>query len=162
MSRVIRGYWFYLLLPILLAAAWFISTAPGAVAKPHVLERVLLFDFLICLPGLYFVFLRSKVGPKAALLRTAVLAGTGLWAASRLLPPGEGDILPWLAWLRYVALPLLIAIELFAFIAVMKHLYSDTPDEAHLIASGFPPLIARALLAEARFWKRVAGWLAGR
>lgn len=155
MTRFIRGNWFYLILPVLLAAAWSLSISSEAASQPQLLERVYLFDFAIGLPALYFVFLRKRVSRRAALLRTLTLAGTGIWVASWLMPADEGEILPWLAWLRYVALPLLIAVELIAAAALLRYAYGEAPDEKRLIEQGMPPLIARAILAEARFWRRV-------
>lgn len=155
----VKENWFYVLLPFLMLGAWLMASTPESLADPVMTERVLLFDALISLPLLYFLFLRSRASLRVTLLRVAALAGSGVWFASWLMPEGSGQILPWLSWLRYVALPVLIGIELIALVAVVRHVYGDTPDEAHLIALGMPPIIAKAMLAEARFWKRVFAWL---
>lgn len=118
-----------------------------------------LFDFALGLPAMYYLFLRDRVSRRAALVRTFALAGTGIWVASWLMPAGEGDILPWLAWIRYVALPLLVAIELAAAVALLRYAYGEAPDKTHLIEQGMPPMLARAILAEARFWRRIWCWL---
>lgn len=161
MATTIRANWFYVLLPFLLLAAWALSISPVAVRDPIVLERVFLFDFLISLPLLYFLFLRKRVSRRVAILRVAALAASGVWLASVLMPEGTGQILPWLAWLRYLALPLLIGVELIALVAVVRHAYGAEPDEGYLIAQGLPPILAKAMLAEARFWKRAFRWLRG-
>ena len=155
----LKANWFYALLPLLLLAAWMVASTPESLADPVILERVLLFDALITLPLLYFLFLRRRAGMRVTLLRMAALAGTAVWFAAWLMPEGTGQILPWLSWLRYVALPVLIGIELIAVVAVVRHVYGAKPDEAHLIAQGVPPAIAKVMLAEARFWKRVFAWL---
>lgn len=155
MTRFIGDNWFYLILPVLLAAAWSLSISPEAITQPQLLEGVYLFDFAIGLPALYFLFLRKRMSLQAALLGTLALAGTGLWFASWLMPAGKGEILPWLAWLRYVALPALIIIELVAAAALLRYAYGEAPDENRLIEQGMPPLLARAILAEARFWRRI-------
>lgn len=162
MVRVLRANWFYLLLPFLLLAAWSLSRTPEAVADPLLLERVLLVDCLISLPVLYFLFLRRHATLRAAIIRSAVLAGAGLWFAGYLMPAGEGQILPALGWVRMAALPLLILLELAAFIAIMRVVYSDTPDEEQLVRQGVPPLVIKLMLAEARFWKKVWRFLSGR
>lgn len=162
MLKTVRTNWFYLLLPLLLLAAWSLSRSPEALADPLLLERVLLVDCLVSLPALYFLFLRRHTTLRAALLRSAALAGAGLWFAGYLMPSGEGQILPALGWLRMAALPLLIMVEAAAFIAIMRVVYSNAPDEEQLTRQGVPPLIVKALLAEARFWKAVWRWLSGR
>ena len=78
------------------------------------------------------------------------------------MPAGEGQILPALGWVRMAALPVLLFIEIVAFIAIMRVVYSDAPDEEQLVEQGLPPLVAKALLAEARFWKVVWRVLSGR
>lgn len=162
MIGIARNHWFYLILPILLLAAWSLSVSPEAMADPVSLERVYLFDFGIFLPLLYFLYLRPRFSLRASLVRTFALLGSGIWIASVLMPDGAGTVLPWLAWLRVVALPLLIAIELAAFVAIMRHIYGETPDEQTLVDQGMPPIVVKALLAEARFWKRVWSWFVQR
>lgn len=161
MIAILRKNWFYFVLPFLLLAAWLLSQSPAALRDPILLERVLVFDSLISLPVLYFLFLRKRMPGRATALRVAALAGSGVWLASLAMPAGSGQILPWLAWMRYVALPILIGVELIAVIAVIRHVYGSEPDKRFLIAQGMPPILAKAMLAEARFWKRVARWVRG-
>ena len=157
-----RRHWFYLLLPLWLAAGWNLSVTPEAVADPVMMERVFLFDFGLFLPVLYFLFLKSRVTLRAAVLRSVALAAAGLALAAWLLPAGTGQVLPVLAWLRWVALPAIIVIELAALVAVVRYVYGGDPKEQTLVDQGMPPIIARLMIAEARFWKRVFAWLAGR
>ena len=158
----LREYWFYCLLPVWALAAWQISVAPEALAAPLSTERVFLFDFGIFLPVLYFVYLRKRVGAKAAALRSAGIAAAGLALAAWLMPAGEGQVLPWLAWLRWTALPAIIVVELAALVAITRYVYSDRADERQLVEKGMPPIVAKLMLAEARFWKRVWAALSGR
>ncbi|GAA4040327.1 hypothetical protein [Parerythrobacter jejuensis] len=160
MARV-KQNWFYLLLPFALLAAWQVSLSSQTLANPVLTERVYLFDFGVFLPALYWLFLRGKVSSKAAALRALALAGAGLSFAAYLNPPATGEVLPLLSWLRWVALPVLVAIELAALIAITRYAYGANPEEERLIEQGMPPLLAKALLAEARFWKRVFAWLFG-
>lgn len=139
MLKVLRTNWFYLLLPFLLLAAWSVSRTAEALANPLLLERVLLVDCLVSLPALYFLFLRRHATLRAAIIRSAALAGAGLWFAGYLMPDGEGQILSGLGWLRMMALPLLILIDGAAFIAIMRVVYSDGPDEEQLVRQGVPP-----------------------
>lgn len=157
-----RRHWFYLLLPLWLAAGWNLSVSTDAVADPLMMERVFLFDFGVFLPVLYFLFLKSRVTVKAAVLRSLGLAAGGLALAAWLMPEGTGQILPVLAWLRWVALPVIIAIELAALVAVVRYVYGESPNEQTLIDQGIPPVVVKLMLAEARFWKRVFRWLTGK
>lgn len=161
MIRTLRAQWFYILLPLAVAVEWSLALTPDAMAEPRMLEATLPFDLAIFLPALYFLFLRGRVTLKAALLRTAALAGSGIWLAAWLMPAGEGVVLPWLEWVRYVALPLLIAVELIAAAAILRHVYGETPSVHQLIDQGLPKPMAKLILAEARFWKRVLRWLRG-
>ena len=158
----IRSNWFYILLPFLLLAAWQVSTSPLASEQPLMLERVFLIDFAIVLPALYFVFLRTRHALKPSLIRAFALAGAGTAFAAFLMPKGEGQVLPLLAWLRYVMLPFLILLEGAVLIAVAKASFAAEPDEAALIEKGIPPLVVKAMIAEARFWKAVWRFMTGR
>lgn len=157
-----RTSWFYLLLPFWLFSAWSLSQMPEVARDPLLLERVLLFDFAVFLPLLYLFSLRGRLRPFGILVRCIGLALAGLWFAGWLMPQGEGQIIPWLRWLRRLFLPIAIVIEVVAFLAIMKIAYSAEPDEAKLLASGLPRWVARALIAEARFWRWVWRNLSGR
>lgn len=154
-GRAALGNWFYLLLPGLLFAAWSLSFTPEAMADPVMLERVLLVDFLISLPLLYALFLRGTLPPLRIALRCGGLALAGLWLAALLIPDGEGQVLPHLAWLRAIALPIIIAIELLALIAIVKLAFAAEPDEAKLASFNLPRPLIRLMILEARLWKWV-------
>ena len=154
MVRSVKNYWFYLLLPVCLMVGWTLSIQPETLADPIVSERVFLFDFCLFLPVLYFLYLRRGIGAKAGVIRALALMGAGIWFAGFLLPV-DGEILPALGLLRWIAVPILIEIELAAFVALMRYLYGSEPEIDGLIKQGVPPIIARLLIAEARFWRRV-------
>lgn len=160
--RAITGYWFYWLLPFCVIGAWQLSLTPQSLADPVMTERVFLIDTVLLLPLLYFLYLRSRVTLKAALVRAFALGAAGVSYSAWLMPDGAGQVLPFLAWLRWIALPLIIALELAAFVALMRYIYGSDPCEEKLIAQGMPPLLVRLLLIEARFWKRVFAALTGR
>ena len=162
MARRLADHWFYALLAVCLFAAWRVSLLPHTLSDPITTERVYLIDFALLLPLIYAFYLRSRVPVKAVIVRSLALGAAGISYAAWLMPEGTGEVLPFLAWLRWVAMPLVIAIELAAFVALMRYLYGSEPREEELIAQGIPPLVVRLLLAEARFWKRVFRFLAGR
>lgn len=162
MAKTITGYWFYWLLPPLLLSAWQLSTLPDTLANPLLTERIYLFDFGLFLPTLYFIYLRSRVALKAAIIRSLALAGAGIAFAAWLMPDGTGQVLPFLSWLRWTALPLIILLEVGAFIALVRYLYGTDPQKDELVAQGIPPLVVKAMLMEARFWKRVYALMRGK
>lgn len=161
LTGAVSRYWFYGVLAFAVIAAWQVSVTPETMVNPLLTERIYLFDFGVFLPLLYFWFLRRTVAVKAAAIRAFALASAGIAYAAWLMPDGMGQLLPFLSWLRWVALPLIILIELAAFVAVMRYVYGSDPKEEELVAQGLPPVLARLLLMEARFWKRVFAFLAG-
>lgn len=162
MIRAFSNTWFYWLLVPCVFAAWQLSLTPETVADPIITERVFLLDFALLLPLLYFVFLRSRVPPRAAILRSLALGAAGISYAAWLMPEGTGQLLPFLSWLRWTVLPVIILIELAAFVALMRYLYGSEPKEEELVKQGIPAPVVKLLLIEARFWKRVFRFLAGR
>ena len=162
MLRFARNYWFYFLLPPLLLVAYAVSRMPESLAAPAFTERVFLFDFLIFLPAIYYVFLRSRFSKRTSIIRAGALGLTGLWFAGWLMPEGTGEIIPRLEWLRALALPFFIVFELAVFAALMRYVFGDAPDEQKLISMGVPPFLVKALLLEVRFWKAVWAFLAKR
>lgn len=159
--RKLAAHWFYILLAVGLGAAWHLAGTAEAIAAPGTLERVFLFDFGVFLPFVYFLYLRTRNTLRVSIMRALALAGAGLAYAAYLMPEGSGAVLPTLAWLRYIALPLLILFELGALIAITKYAFGAEPEKEHLIKQGVPPLMAKMMLAEARFWKRIYSLIFG-
>ena len=150
---------------------WFIPAAllilSGAIVSTHtadwatearLLESALLFDLAILLPLLFWVCYRLKA--KAMAIRSVALACGGIWLATYLVPSEHQSLLPYVAILRYVAIGLLIYIE----IRVVAALYWSvvlgrvSPDHAadHLVReAGIPQPLAAIMAKEAQFWKRL-------
>lgn len=150
-----REYWFYLLLPFCLMAGLGLSRDALAIQRPLDFERVLMLDFFLILPTIYFFYLRKSMPLRGAFLRSLGLAGLGLWFAAWLMPAGEGQVIPQLAWLRYLSMPFIILVEIGVAVSLLRYIYGEAPDEQKLIDQGVPPLVVKALLMEARFWKEV-------
>lgn len=162
MTRAITGYWFYWLLAFCAFAAWQVSLTPDAIADPITTERVFLLDTVLILPALYFVYLRPRVALRAAILRSLAIGAAGISYAAWLMPEGTGQVLPFLSWLRWTALPLVIVIELAALLALVRYLFGSEPQEETLVAQGIPPLVVKLMLMEAQFWKRVFRFVTGK
>lgn len=162
MTKAIKEYWFYCMLALCFFSAWQLSMMPESLADPITTERVFLVDFALLLPFFYFLYLRRRVPLKAAIIRSLALGAAGISFAAWLMPDGTGQVLPFLSWLRWIALPLVLVIEAAAFVALMRYVYGSDPQEAELVKQGMPPVIVKLLLMEARFWKRVFRLLTGK
>jgi hypothetical protein len=145
--------WFLLLLPALLGAAFLLAkTAPADPA----LERVFLFDALVTVPFLYFLCYRGTLGRWQMALRLLALACAGIWAAGRLVPDETQAILPQLGWARALGLAVIALFEVRLLVLAVRLAFSGRADaEALAAATGAPPILARLMLLEARFWRWV-------
>ena len=145
--------WFLLALPCLLAVSFLFVRSPSS-AGP--IEAVTLFDWCVSVPLLYFRCYRRSLPLRQMALRLVALGCGGLWLASRLVPSEAQDILPHLGWLRTAGLIVLGLIELKLLVLATRMAFSGKADAARLAAStGTPPLLAKLMLAEARFWQAV-------
>jgi hypothetical protein len=119
-------------------------------------EAVTLFDWMITVPALYFLCYRSTLSVKAMALRLIALACLGVWIASWLVPAAAQEVLPNLSWPRTVGLAALALIELRLLVLALKLAFSDRADAETLTQrTGAPPVLAKLMLLEARFWKAV-------
>ena len=150
---------------------WFIPAALlilcGAIVSSHtadwatearLLESALVFDLAILLPLLFWVCYRFQA--KAVALRSVALACGGIWLATYLVPSEHQPLLPYVAVLRYVAIALLVYIEIRIAAALYWSVVLGrvTPDDAadHLVReAGIPRPLAVIMAKEANFWKRV-------
>ena len=155
-----RQNWFYLLLPLWLTAALaFRATYPWA-DQAALGEAATVFDWCLFMPALYALCYR-RLPRRALLLRTIGIACGGLWLAGRIVPdPAEMILKDW-GWLRHAGIAVVALFEGLAMIAVLRILFGAAPDPAKLERQGVPPVIARAMLAEARFWRWVWARLRG-
>src|SRR3546814_288093 len=80
-----------------------------------------------------------------------------LWVAAKLVPVDSQLIIPYLSWLRYAGLAILLLIEIRLALILFKLVFKPDTTESQLQESGMPPLLAKAALLEARFWRWVFG-----
>jgi hypothetical protein len=148
--------WFLLVLPLLLAVSWLFTRSVDWGTSAGAAEAVTLFDWMVSIPLLYFLCYRRKVRGKAMAIRLAALACLGVWIASRFVPAEAQDLLPHLTWPRTAGLVVLALIELRLLVLALKMAFSGTASAEELAGrSGAPPLLAKLMLAEARFWQAV-------
>lgn len=158
----IAGNWFWLLFPILLAisfglAQWELWAARGAAA-----EAVLLFDWCVTVPALYAICYRA-MPPKRLLLRVLALACFGVWLVSWIVPEDAQRVVSQFAWARWAGLAVLALVELRVLAAAIRIAFSGKGTAADIEkASGAPPLIAKLMMLEVRFWRAVWKFIRGR
>lgn len=160
-GAIATRHWFYLLLPIWLAAAWQFRSSHPWITQPALGEAITLFDWCVFVPATFAICYRAM--PRRALaIRILSLMCGGLWLSGRLVPADAQAILHDWGGIRWIGLALLVLLEVAATAAMLRVVFGATPDEAALHRQGIPPLVARLMIAEARFWRRLWAWLTGR
>ncbi|UUL81917.1 hypothetical protein [Sphingomonas qomolangmaensis] len=99
---------------------------------------------------------------RALLIRLLALVCGGIWIAGLVVPASAQTILPQLGWLRMIGIAVLVVAEAFVIIAALRVVFGADPDAQQLERQGIPPLLARLMLAEARFWRWLWSRLRGR
>lgn len=156
-----RNHWFYLLLPIWLAAALAFRTTHDWAEQPAFGEATTLIDWCLFVPALYALCNRH-MPRRALLLRTLAIACGGIWIAGKIVPDAAQFILQDLGWFRVIGMAVLVLFEAFAVVAILRVLFGATPDPRALERHGIPPLLVKLMLAEARFWRWVWTRLQGK
>ena len=151
-------HWFIPAALLILCGAFVSSHTADWVTEARLLESALLFDLAILLPLLFWVCHRFQA--KAVAMRSVALACGGIWLATYLVPSEHQSLLPYVAVLRYVAIALLVYIEIRIAAALYWSVVLGrvTPDDAahHLVReAGIPRPLAVIMAKEAHFWKRV-------
>lgn len=155
-----RAHWFFLVAPFVMAADVYVALdARGEIDR--LIEAGLLFDLAVLLPCLYWLCYRGR-GRKAA-VRAAALCCLGIWAALKLVPEAEHELLIYVAPLRYVGIAALVWLELEVIIAIYRTAFkggsaNEVAAQAQESAD-LPPWAARLLAREALFWRGAWHWL---
>lgn len=155
-TDVLRMHWFFAAAPLVLAA----DVGVGLSARgemDRVIEAGLLFDLAVLIPTLYWLCYRKR--GKRAFVRAAALACLGIWAALKLVPEPERDLLNYVAPIRYAGLAALAWLEIVVVLAIYKTVFRrGSVDDAIAQAPADMPAWAVKLLAlEAKFWVKVWG-----
>lgn len=156
-----KRHWFYLLLPLWVLASVNLHFSFEWTAQPRAGELATLFDWVVFVPALYALCYRGTLSGRALAIRLLAFACSGVWIAGKVVPdPAEGLLLQW-GWLRGVGVTALVAVEGLAMLAVLRVAFSANPDPLELERQGIPPIVAKMMLAEARFWRWIWGKLHG-
>lgn len=154
-KRWAAGNWFVLLLPFLLLASFLFTRTVEWQGEARIAEAVMIFDWCVSVPLLFFLCYRKTMPLGQMLVRLAALTCLGVWIAARLVPPDFQSLLPQLGWARMAGLAVLVLIELRLMVAAFRLVFSNTATADDLTGAGIPPFIARLMLTEARFWRAV-------
>ncbi|MGC6398977.1 hypothetical protein ACNI3Q_00165 [Sphingomonas sp. FW199] len=160
-ASVISRNWFYALLPVwLLASMGFRVTHPWD-AQPQLGEAVTLFDWCVFIPITFAICYRS-MSRRALTLRLVALMCGGIWLAGKLVPVNAQNLLQDIGGMRWVGLSVLLLFEIAALVAMLRVVFGATPDPRVLQEQGIPPIIAKLMIAEAKFWRWLWGRLTGK
>jgi hypothetical protein len=151
----LKENWVLVAVPVLLLVEWLVVRDVGG-EMGRFLEAVVLFDLCVFMPLLYVLCYRNKVPRSQLVLRAVALACLGIYVATYLVPEPIQAILPELGVLRMVGLAVLMLIELRLLIAAIRIVWGrDGSVEQVQAASGAPHWMARLMVVEARFWRRL-------
>lgn len=151
-----REKWFFLIaLPLAIAIEWVFARSLDWSAYPRS-EWVALFDLCVFMPLLYLAAFTSELTRKARLLRCLGIAGTGLFAASFIVPEPNQFIIGELSAVRKVAMVGIVAFEGWVLWKVIGAVYRQNADAKTLEREfAMPEWIAKLMVLEAKFWKAV-------
>lgn len=155
-TNALRLHWFFLIAPLVLATDLYVGlSARGEVDR--LLEAGLMFDLVVLVPSLYWLCYRR--GGKKAITKAAALAFLGIWAALKLVPETERDLLNYVAPLRYVGLAALAWLELIVVLEIYKAVFKGGTVEEVVsqTSADIPSWVVRLLAIEANLWRKVWG-----
>jgi hypothetical protein len=149
-----RRNWFFMAFAGVLASSYGFARSSAFLAQGG--EAAIIADLCLTAPLLYCWCYWGELSRRQLAMRAAALACLGVWVAARLIPAAEQMILPHLSWARTAGLVVLALIEVRVLIAVLQLVFSPTATvEGVSVRSGAPPMVARLMLMEARFWRSV-------
>ena len=162
-ARWSRDNWFILALPLLLACSLLLTRATDWESEARAIEAVTLFDWCVTVPLLYALCYRRRMPMKRLAVRVLALACLGVWTAAQLVPVGAQILLADLGWVRIAGLCVLLLVELRLLVAALRIAFSTGATAERIAeASGAPPMLAKLMLLEARFWRAVWRLFRGR
>jgi len=155
-TNPLRLHWFFVIAPLIVAVDLYVGLSTRGEID-HLIEAGLLFDLVILVPSLYWLCYRQR--GKKAIIKAAALACLGIWAALKLVPEPERDLLNYVAPLRYVGLAALVWLELVVVLAIYKAVFKggSVAEAASRAPADMPPWVAKLLAIEANFWLKVWG-----
>ncbi len=152
--KVFCSNWFYIygILSYLFLLCWFSGLALNPPAQPERLWYVCLWigTFLVA-----FLTCYRPCSPKRTFLRCLTLGGSALWLAQATLPGVSSGLPAHTRWLRTAEVCLVLICEGTILVAILRVSFGRDCDPRSLEAHGIPSVLARLMIAEARFWRHV-------
>jgi hypothetical protein len=158
MMTTLKRNWFWPLILLLTAAAWSISRTLST-AELVGWENAVLMDVFVSIPLLFVLCYRKQLSRNTLIIRVMAMVCFGIWMATKLIPPENQVLLPYLLWLRYAGFAVLVLIELWIMVQLFKMVFKPKTSQTDLEKLGIPPFLAKLMLLEARFWRWVFGLL---
>ena len=148
--------WFVLAVPLLAATAWLIARAAPWGQDSAGLEAALLIDACITAPLLYALCYGRTLPLWQVAVRMLGLACLGIYLIGLIVPPQAQLLLPSFGWARAIGVAVLLLFELWLLVAALRLVFGAGATAEEVQAkTGAPPLLARLMVVEARFWKAV-------
>ena len=148
--------WFYPVAFTLLMLVGFLATSTRGLPRPAqgpTFEVALLADVFVTLPMLYWLCFRKRHGMAKLLLGVTAVVCSGLWLSGLIVPLAEQRVLPQLSWFRFVGLVIIVGFEVRLAALALRLMWRPQTKVAELEAQGVPPVVAKLMLLEARFWR---------
>ena len=148
------AHWFVPAFALILGALWLVARDTTFMADGG--EKAVLADLCLTVPILYVLCYRRRHSAAQLGLRALALACLGIWLGSWIIPASDQALLTRLGPLRVAGLVVLALIELRLLVAMIRLVFgSEASSDEISRATGAPPLVAKLMLLEARFWKAV-------
>lgn len=157
----IRENWCYLygLSSYFFLFLWFSRIIPAS--PPQMARPGLVCLWVGSLLASFFCCYRPR-SLRQGVIRSLSLGGSALWLAQATLPGVSSGLAGRTGWLRALGVSLALVCEGAALIALLRVLFGRECDPRLLEDQGVPRFVARLIVAEARFWRRVLEFLTGR
>jgi dolichol kinase len=157
LRKQLAANWFFPVALILFLAVWGVVKSASALSQADLfnLESALVADAFLTLPVLYWLCFRGRQSKGKLLLGVIAVICSGLWLAGLIVPPSGQALLPQVAWLRYLGLAVIVMVEVRIAVLAVRLVWQPNAKAADLESHGVPPVIAKLMLLEARFWRWV-------
>ena len=148
--------WFLLVAPVLAVVGLLVARTVPWGTDDSGFEAVLLFDACVSVPVLYVLCYGRTMSVGQLAVRSLALACLGICLLGQVVPADAQSLLPRFGWARWIGIAVLLLIELRLLVAGIRLVF-EGETTAHELQekTGAPPLLARLMLLEARFWKAV-------
>ena len=157
-AAFLRLNWFFPLVLLLFAIVWALSAATindASTADIRALELALLADVFVTLPVLFWLCFRNQSARQRLALGIVAAICSGLWFATWVVPAESQGYLRPFAWVRYIGVAIIVTVEVGLVVGIARIIWKPEAEARDIEALGVPPMVARLMMAEARFWRWV-------